>query len=195
MNAFCTLLCKEHHRYLCLNVIFLVFSEISCDISYMSVAREAHSKTGEFPPSLYLQPALLFFLAKSHWLPRVADSLQKNDFTFLTNHTFFSSAITKFTCQTPFNLLAMVLTPKTCCSIVVVFFLFLISYHYCYTVFDLNVELKYIKALILHLQQNFFLFILKANIFCMVNNVNSISATKIPSFEFTAGYKLPKGIS
>lgn len=87
MNALCTLLCKEHYRYLCLNVIFLVFSKISCDISYMSVAREAFSRTGEFPPSLYLQPALLFFLAKSHWLPRVVDSLQKNYFTFLTNHT------------------------------------------------------------------------------------------------------------
>lgn len=87
MNALCTSLCKEHHRYLCLNVIFLVFSEISCDISYMSVAREARSGTGGFPPSLYLQPALLFFLAKTHWLPRVADSLQENDFTFLTNHT------------------------------------------------------------------------------------------------------------
>lgn len=169
MNALCSLLCKEHHRYL--NVIFLVFSKISCDISYMSVAREACSRTGEFPPSLYLQPALLFFLAKIHWLPRVADSLQKNDFTFLTNHTNagpFSSAVAEFTYQTPFNPLATVLTPKTCWSIVVVFFLFLISYHYCYTVFDLNVELKYITAPILHFtkcSRIFFLFIFEGKYF------------------------------
>lgn len=171
-------MCKEHHRYLCLNVIFLVFSEISCDISYMSVSREACSRTGEFPPSLYLQPALLFFLAKSHWLPRVADSLQKNDFTFFTTSAgLFSSAVTEFTYETPFNPLALVLTPKTCWSIVVVVFcLFLISYHYCYTVFDLNVELKYITAPILHFKKCGRIFFscssLKANISCMVNKLN-----------------------
>lgn len=157
----------------------------------------------EFPLSLYLQPALLFFLAKSHWLPRVADSLQKNDFTFLTNHTsvgLFSSAVTEFTYETPFNPLATVLTPKTCWSIVLgFFFLFLISYYYCYTVFDLNVELKSITAPILHFKKCGRIFYscssLKANISCVVNKLNWINATKNYSSEFTAGYKLPKGIN